>query len=257
MLSLIPVMGIILALLCLGYILLFYDIRFRIAYSFCNGRKFEHCERFDRLQRESARSLIAAVKTYAGLKIIVEKPSKGTLPSQFMILSNHQSLADIPVLAYVFNEYTVGFVAKKELARGVPAVSFGARKGKHALISRTGDFDSARRELLKMAHYARQGVCPAIFPEGTRTRTGFVGSFHSAAVRTILEAAEMPVVSVAVNGGFKIARFKGLITNLRHCMYRVKILTLYPATSERSKIREIIRTSHAEIKKQVELWRNK
>jgi 1-acyl-sn-glycerol-3-phosphate acyltransferase len=94
-----------------------------------------------------------------------------------------------------------------------------------------------------------------VFPEGTRSRTGKVGNFHSAAVRTILDETQMPVVSVAVDGGHLIAHFKGLIANLRSCIYRVKLLSLYPATAEKAAIKDIVDRSHREISEQVEKWR--
>jgi 1-acyl-sn-glycerol-3-phosphate acyltransferase len=155
----------------------------------------------------------------------------------------------------VFSKRIVGFVAKKELRRGFPAVSVALRKGKHALISRRGDFSTARRELLKLARYSQEGVCPVVFPEGTRSRTGRVGAFHSAAVRTILEEQQMPIVTVAVDGGYRIADVRGLITNLAKCVYRVKLLSLYPLPRQRNQIKKILETSHSEISKQVEQWR--
>jgi 1-acyl-sn-glycerol-3-phosphate acyltransferase len=199
--------------------------------------------------------VLAAAKLYAGFRLVVENTLNSALPPQFMILSNHQSLADIPILAYVFSGYTVGFVAKRELRRGFPSVSVALRKGKHALISRRGAFGRARRELIKLAHYAPEGVCPVVFPEGTRSRTGRVNAFHSAAVRTILDERPMPIVSVAVDGGYRIAGIRGLITNLRGCIYRLKLLSLYPQTRQRGRIKEILESSHREISIQVEQWR--
>jgi 1-acyl-sn-glycerol-3-phosphate acyltransferase len=246
-------MGIVLTLLCLVFVFLIWDIRLRISYLLYGRRRYE---RFNQVQIEGARCVLAVATAYTGFRLIVEDTLRNTLPPRFMILSNHQSLADIPILAYVFSGHTVGFVAKRELRRGLPSVSIALRRGKHALISRKGDFDAARRELRKLARYSREGVCPLVFPEGTRSRSGRVGAFHSAAVRTILEEAEMPIVSVAVDGGYRIADIRGLTANLRDCIYRVKLLSLYPQTNQRSRVRDILERSHREITKQVERWRN-
>jgi 1-acyl-sn-glycerol-3-phosphate acyltransferase len=245
-------MGIIVTLLCLVLIFLVWDIRLRISYCLYGRRQYE---RFNRVQIQGARYVLVAAKLYAGFRLIIEDALSKHLPAQFMILSNHQSLADIPILAYVFSRKTVGFVAKRELRRGFPSVSVALRKGKHALISRRGDFAAARRELVKLARYSREGVCPLVFPEGTRSRTGRVGAFHSAAVRTILDERQMPIVSVAVDGGYRIAGIRGLTTNLPGCTYRVKLMSLYPVTSQRSKVKDILENSHREISKQVEQWR--
>jgi 1-acyl-sn-glycerol-3-phosphate acyltransferase len=245
-------MGIIVTLLCLVFILLVWDIRLRISYCLYGRKDYR---RFNRVQFQGARHILVAAKLYAGLRLIVEDALGKQLPAQFMILSNHQSLADIPILSYVFSRNTVGFVAKRELRRGFPSVSITLRKGKHALISRKGDFRTARRELVKLARYSREGVCPLVFPEGTRSRSGRVRTFHSAAVRTILDQQQMPIVTVAVDGGYRIAGVRGLMTNLPGCVYRVKLLSLYPVARQRSRINEILQNSQREISKQVEQWR--
>lgn len=246
-------MGIVVTLLCLVFIFLVWDIRLRVSYLLYGRRRYQ---RFHRVQIEGARCVLAVASAFTGFRLIVEDTLSKRLPPRFMILSNHQSLADIPILAYVFSDHTVGFVAKRELRRGFPSVSIALRKGKHALISRKGEFNTARRELRKLARYSREGVCPVVFPEGTRSHSGRVGAFHTAAVRTILDEAEMPIVSVAVDGGYRIAGIRGLTTNLRDCIYRVKLLSLYPQTNQRSRVREILARSHREITRQVERWRN-
>ena len=245
-------MGVIVTLLCLIFIFLVWDLRLRISYCLFGKRQYE---RFNRVQIQGARVVLAAAKTYAGFRLIVENALGKHLPQRFMILSNHQSLADIPILAYVFSERIVGFVAKRELGRGLPSVSITLRKGKHALINRKGDFSSARRELVKLARYSHENVCPVVFPEGTRSRSGEVGAFHSAAVRTILDEQQMPIVSVAVDGGHRIADIRGVTTNLANCVYRVKLLSLYPLTNQRSQIKDVLDSSQREISKQVEQWR--
>jgi 1-acyl-sn-glycerol-3-phosphate acyltransferase len=245
-------MGLIVTLLCLIFIFLVWDIRLRI--SFCLYGRSQY-ERFHRVQVLGARYVLTAARLYAGFRLIVENTLGRPLPPQFMILSNHQSLADIPILAYVFSGNTVGFVAKRELRRGFPSVSIALRKGKHALISRHGEFNAARRQLVKLARHSREGVCPVVFPEGTRSRSGRVRPFHSAAVRTILEEAAMPVVSVAVEGGYRIADVRGLIQNLRGCIYRVKLLSLYPQAMRRGEVKDILERTHEEISRQVEQWR--
>jgi 1-acyl-sn-glycerol-3-phosphate acyltransferase len=247
-------MGIILALLCMGLLFIVWDIRLRLSY-FLHGAK--RYERFNRAQTEGCRFLLAVASAYTGFRLIIENKLSKTLPPRFMILSNHQSLADIPILTFVFSGRILGFVAKRELRRGFPSVSVALREGKHALISRTRDFASARRELVKLARYSETGVCPVVFPEGTRSRTGKVGPFHSAAIRTILDETQMPIVSVAVDGGYRIADFRGLTTNLRNCIYRVKVLSFYPQTNERTEIKRILDKTHEEITEQVDLWRNR
>lgn len=243
----------ILALVCFAFLSLYWDLRMKFSY-YVEGSRL-HPERFDRLQSRGFVSLMSVLRVYAGLRVEVEKDVAGGLPSQFMILSNHQSLLDIPVLAWVFRRRCVGFVAKAELKQGLPGFSFVLRKGRHALVPRHGDFREAHRQLLRMAEELRGDVCPIVFPEGTRSRNGEVQAFHSAAVRTILARRPMPVLTVALEGGRAVARLKDIVRNLGRCVYQVKFLSLHPTAVDRFRVQQLISGSHEQIKAQVETWR--
>jgi 1-acyl-sn-glycerol-3-phosphate acyltransferase len=171
-------------------------------------------------------------------------------------MANHQSLVDIAVLAYVFPRHEVRFVAKQELARGLPGISFMLRHGGHELIDRHGGFRETQAKLIRLARLSRRrAVCPTVFPEGTRARDGQVKEFHSAAVRTLLAQHPLPVVSVAMDGGYRIAKFKNLLRNLRGCVYRVRLLSLYPPPAKSGEVRCIVQQAHDEIEMQVREWR--
>jgi 1-acyl-sn-glycerol-3-phosphate acyltransferase len=245
-------MGVVLAFLCIGLIMLAYELLFRLAYI---GYLGGDATWIDRLQHEGLRQLIAVVKAYTGFRLRIESAVSGTLPRAFLLISNHQSLADIPVLVSALPKHNLRFVAKKELSRGIPGFSFGLRAARHALIDRRGSFKDSQVRLIRLARMARdEGVCPVVFPEGTRSRTGRVGTFHSAAVRTILGCARLPVLSVAVGGGREISHLRGLARNLRDSVYRVRFLSLYPPAGTRGAVHDILRQSHDEIAKQVETW---
>jgi len=241
----------LIAFVCLAALLVYLDVRMKLSYYLQGGRL--HPERFDRVQARGFVSLMSVLTTYAGLRVRVQRTL--ALPAQFMILSNHQSLLDIPILAWVFRDYNVGFVAKAELKWGLPGLSFTLRKGRHALIPRHGDFRAAHRQLLRLARALRNDVCPIVFPEGTRSRSGEVGSFHSAAVRTILAEKKIPVLSVALDGGGRVSRLRDILRNLPGCMYRVRFLELYPPPADRVATQQILVHSHEQIKRQVQTWR--
>ncbi len=246
-------MGVWIALAGMALVTLCYDVAVRLACFFDPRNTLRNV---GRLQISGLRSYLRIVAAYAGFRVRLEPPTAGPLPDSFLLVSNHQSLADIPVLAYAVADHQLGFVAKRELKWGVPAVSVGLRRGRHALIRRSGGFRQARRELVRLARLSAQGVCPVIFPEGTRSRTGRVGPFHSAAVRTILENAELPVLSAAVDGGHHIAGLKGLLRNLKGTRYRVRLLSVHAHSGTRTGIQTIIRRCHEEIAGQVEQWQN-
>jgi len=241
------------AIICFAALLVYLDVRMKFCYYFEGGR--HRPERFDRLQTRSFVSLMSVLRTYSGMRIHVHRRLQASLPSQFMILSNHQSLLDIPILGWAFRDRMVGFVAKAELKRGLPALSFTLRKGRHALIPRHGDFRAAHRQLVRLAEETRDEVCPIVFPEGTRSRSGGVQSFHSAAVRTILARKPMPVLAVALDGGMSVSRLRDILKNLRRCRYRLRFMSLYPPPADRPAVQAVLRDSQARIARQVEKWR--
>jgi len=244
-------MGVAIFFLCFLLMILVYDLQLRLFY-FLDPKN--SLSMFSRMQRVVFNRFLTLARTYTGFEVIRESKLK-TLPRQFLLVSNHQSLIDIPILACAFPHHPVRFVAKKELKWGLPAFSFALRKGNYALVDRKGDFKTSLRQLRKLAGTARHGICPAVFPEGTRSRTGKVGFFHSAAVRAILEKADLPVLSVAVDGGYRIAGLKEMIRNLRGGYYRVKILSLYPAVRKREKIIALLGKAQEEIARQTEEWK--
>jgi 1-acyl-sn-glycerol-3-phosphate acyltransferase len=57
------------------------------------------------------------------------------MPDRCIVVSNHQSLLDIPILMHYFEpDRRLLFVAKKELGNGIPLISSVLRVGGHALI---------------------------------------------------------------------------------------------------------------------------
>jgi 1-acyl-sn-glycerol-3-phosphate acyltransferase len=204
--------------------------------------------------RTMARKLYLLARILGGLRTDFRRFA-GALPRVFMIVSNHQSIADIPALAICFPRHGLRYVAKKSLGRGIPYISQILRIGGSALISRTGNFGQGQEELLKMGALSREGICPVVFPEGTRSRTGRIQEFYTGAVRLILERYPMPVMSVALDGGQSIATITRVLLHLRRATFRVKPLTLYPAPHGKREITELLGKMKAEISDQVMKWR--
>lgn len=203
-----------------------------------------------------ARMIFVLGGFFADCRVGVERPAGKELPRQFLLLSNHQSLLDIPVLLYAFTDFGLRFVGKKELFRYILLVSAIFRVQRHAKIDRKGDFANTMREMERMARMCgRMGLSPVVFPEGTRSRTGVLGPFHSGAVRTILRTLPIPVVSVATDGGYQAATLRQFMTNLEHLRYRVKVLSVYPAPRSKREIDDLLAESRAEISEQIEEWR--
>jgi 1-acyl-sn-glycerol-3-phosphate acyltransferase len=126
-----------------------------------------------------------------------------------LVIANHQSLMDIPMLYLAFPGYRLRFVAKRELTRFLPFVSFALRQGGHAVIDRN-DGKGALSQLNQYAEeHLESGLAVCIFPEGTRARSGELRPFKSGGVAAIIKACnQINVVPVAVINSWKLARWK-------------------------------------------------
>lgn len=202
-----------------------------------------------------AKRLFSIARTFAGMKFQRSAPSLRGLPEYFLILSNHQSFIDIAVLITSFHGKRLRFVAKEELAHWIPFVSPQFRLQRHALISRKGNIRKSMRQLLMLARMARKGYCPVVFPEGTRSRDGNLLPFHSGAVRTMLQANPMPVLCVALDGGYHVASFSHLFENMRYVDYRIAVQKLFPPPENVEEINSVLSESRDLINRQLEQWR--
>lgn len=245
-------MGAVLLILCAALIFIRGELVLRCVAAFRPDSVMQWISGF---QPVISRKLFFLMHLFAGLRTDFEKYN-GTLPRVVLIVSNHQTLADIPAMAATFPHNALRYVAKKSLSRGIPYASTSLRWGRHALISRTGDYRAGNKELRRFAGLTTQGICPVVFPEGTRSRTGRVNEFYTGAVRIILEQAPIPVLSVALDGGYRLSTLRQLLKNLRGAHYRVKPLTLYPAPKGKKEISELLVRIRAEIEEQVREWRD-
>ncbi len=91
----------------------------------------------------------------------------------YVIVSNHQSLADIPVISHL--KIDTKWLAKIELFR-VPLLGWMLRMSGDIPVARFDRRKSART-LMQCAKYLRQRCSVVFFPEGSRSRDGQVLPF--------------------------------------------------------------------------------
>jgi len=182
--------------------------------------------------------------------------SKENLPDQFIIISNHQSLLDIPVYMKFFHGKPVRFVAKDALGRHVPLVSEMLRVQEHCLIPRKAKPMDAMRYVEKFGKKAAErNQIPILFPEGSRTKDGNVGKFYSAGFRKLAESSNLPVVVCALEGGYRLRDLGKIFYNLKRGCYRVKVLKVYDCPKTKEECNEVLDEAREIIQKQVEEWR--
>ncbi len=252
-------MGAAAAVVYLIIIFLYNELRLGLVLRWSRPRR----PAVERFMVRQAQRLLSTVNRLAGLRYSFDTTAAGTLPERFLLLTNHQSLTDIPMLLAAFRHHPLKFVAKDSLRRGIPTVSKCLRYSEHAFIDRRGPFRRTQRTLRRLARLDRDpaaatGFPPcsfAVFPEGTRSRDGRVGPFHRAGLRVLADLTGLPVVSAALDGGTTIARLRTL-RNLAGVHYRVRVLSVYPPPADKRAVAEVMDRSRAEIIDQVAAWRS-
>ncbi len=127
-----------------------------------------------------------------------------------IIVSNHQSLYDIPPVVHGFRKYYPRFISKAELSRNLPSISYNLRHGKSALIDRRNG-TQAVKEIFKLGRLIEENNHAAcIFPEGTRSKNGQVKKFMTAGINTLLRASPSAVIIPFVIDGHSQLTRKGL-----------------------------------------------
>lgn len=237
--------------------LLWWDLidKVRIAYRWSAARAL-----IDATLSWRGRRLFAIARFAVGIRLRVEI-EQDALPEQMILIANHQSVIDIIALLASFRNHSLRFVAKKELGHWFPAVSRVLRVQRHALISRHGDFGTAMREIERLGRRLHGfggsvlPICPVIFPEGTRSRDGVVRRFHSGAVRRLQRVQPLPIVAIALDGGWRFARLQDLAKMPTGHEYRVSLVATYPRVHGKTEMIAQIEDAQARVAETIARWR--
>ncbi|MDH4069870.1 MAG: 1-acyl-sn-glycerol-3-phosphate acyltransferase [Ignavibacteria bacterium] len=113
----------------------------------------------------------------------------------YVVVSNHQSLADIPIISRV--HWEMKWVAKEELFR-LPVLGWLLKMAGDIPVDR-GNRRSGGVMLLKAREYLEKGCPVMFFPEGTRSKDGTVGAFSPAPFHLAIRTG-VPVLPIAIEG---------------------------------------------------------
>jgi len=143
-----------------------------------------------------------------GTRFTWDNPHDIPTNKPLLVISYHQSTYDISPIMWYMRKHHIKFVAKKELGKGIPSVSYNLRHGGSVLIDRK----NPRRSIPLMMEFAeyiektnRAGV---IFPEGTRSKDGYPKPFKTKGVEILIK--KMPsslIVPITVNNSWKMFRY--------------------------------------------------
>ncbi|MBU5483852.1 1-acyl-sn-glycerol-3-phosphate acyltransferase [Clostridium sp. MSJ-11] len=135
----------------------------------------------------------------SGVKINVKGmenlPKEGAL-----YVANHQSLFDVPVLLSA-TRVPMGFIAKKELESKMIISDW--MKAIHCIFMDRENVRESLKSINQGAEILKNGYSLAIFPEGTRTKTGELLEFKKGSMKLGTKAG-VPIVPITIDGTYKI-----------------------------------------------------
>jgi 1-acyl-sn-glycerol-3-phosphate acyltransferase len=189
-----------------------------------------------------------------GTRLRVERAPEVRPGTGYVLIANHQSMFDIPIFGALLFSNFPKYVSKKELARGIPSISYNLRRGGNAVI------DRAHREqavtairTLGVTAQARN-VSVVIYPEGTRSRAGELRPFKPAGALALLDAApDLPVVPVTIDESWRL-----LAHNLLPVPFGTRVRVRFGAPMERNKddAAEMLRRAREDIEATLTRWRS-
>ncbi|WP_296383619.1 lysophospholipid acyltransferase family protein [Winogradskyella sp.] len=143
-----------------------------------------------------------------GTRFTFNNPHNIPTNRPLIIVSNHQSMYDISPIMWYMRKHHVKFVAKQELGKGIPSVSYNLRHGGSVLIDRKNP-RQALPAMMKFGEYIEStNRAAVIFPEGTRSKDGTPKPFKTKGLEILMKKIPSAlIVPVTVNNSWKMLRY--------------------------------------------------
>lgn len=167
-----------------------------------------------------------------------------------LFVGNHQSMYDMPPLMWYFRKKNIRFIAKNELARFVPTVSYYLRNGYALLIDRKKGDESISKIAKEAEVVKNEGGAIAIYPEGTRSKDFKVKNFKLGGISKVHDIIpDILVIPLAIQN-------TGLMENRGKFGFKlgqtIHITMLEPRRLSKENLRDDIKKIEGEIKDIVE-----
>ncbi len=166
-------------------------------------RKNDHT--FHALARAWARSSLKI----CGVRVHVRGLEKVDMNRNYVYVSNHASMFDIPAIIAAIPDQ-IRIVFKKEL-HWIPIFGWGLKYGSYISIDRSRG-PAAMKSLEEAVEKIRTGASVLLYAEGTRTLDGKLQTFRRGAFNLAVKAG-VPVVPLTVNGSFKLLPKRSIIVH--------------------------------------------
>ncbi len=131
-----------------------------------------------------------------GISIEVTGSENYSPEQNYLVISNHAGMADIPLLLGTMN-LNLRFLAKEELGK-IPLFGRALKQAGYVMIKR-GQNREALKSLFAASEVLKSGRSVHIFPEGTRSATGELLPFKRGAF-LVAQQGDAPVLPVTIIG---------------------------------------------------------
>lgn len=185
-----------------------------------------------------------------GCRVSFKKEQNIPTGRPIIFIANHQSMYDIPPLIWFLRKYHAKFISKIELTKGIPSISFNLKYGGGANIDRK----DSKQSIVEIAglgtRMKKNNWSAVIFPEGTRSKTGAMKTFHIGGIATLLKKAPNSlIVPIAIENSWKLNKYgKFPLSPFHH----LKFTVLKPIEPSEMSIEEVVMATENVIKKVVE-----
>ena len=152
----------------------------------------------------------APIRMIGGARI----PESPKIPFEpgVLILMNHQSLFDIPMVVNALDRGYPRIVTRQRYARWIPLISHMVRLYQYPVVNRGAKAGTPRAMVKSLMAAARTSDVPlAVFPEGTRTKDGEIGPLKTKGLALLLRARPWKVYVLVTDGFWQTAKLKDLI----------------------------------------------
>lgn len=186
-----------------------------------------------RWQRMLAHMILNFISRIGGAKIPTLPRIQGR--DGVLLLMNHQSVLDIPLMVASLHDSYPRILTRKRYLRWIPLISHMIRVYQYPVVDPRANAAETKRMLAAIRDAARTTDVPlGLFPEGTRTKDGEVGSFRPTGLKLILRQRPWTVYVIVADGFWQRAKLKDFMNGMSAIRGEITLLGPFEWTDPKS-----------------------